>query len=74
MKKFLLFLIRFYQKVPGPWHASCRHIPTCSNYALEAIELYGPWKGSFLSLKRICRCQPFGTMGWDPVPKKEIDK
>ena len=71
MKNLLLRLISLYQKIPGPWHSSCRHIPTCSNYAKEAIEEHGIIKGLFLSLKRILRCNPFGTYGYDPVPKKE---
>lgn len=57
-----------YQKIPGPWHGMCRHIPTCSNYAIEAIEKYGCFKGLFLSFKRIIRCNPFGSKGYDPVP------
>ena len=74
MKKILLSIINIYQKIPGPWHASCRHIPTCSNYAKEAITEYGAIKGSFLSIKRILRCNPFGTYGYDPVPKKGVRK
>lgn len=46
----------------------CRHLPTCSEYALEAIELNGAWRGSWLALSRICRCHPYGTSGFDPVP------
>jgi uncharacterized protein len=46
----------------------CRHLPTCSEYALEAIERNGAWRGSWLSLSRICRCHPWGTDGIDPVP------
>lgn len=72
MKKILISIIKFYQKIPGSWHMSCRHIPTCSNYAIESIEIYGPIKGCFLAVKRILRCNPFGTHGYDPVPKKEI--
>lgn len=69
MKRILIFFIKIYQKIPGPWHNSCRHIPTCSNYAIEAISRYGSLKGSYLSIKRIIRCNPFGTYGYDPVPK-----
>lgn len=71
MKKFLIVLIRFYQKIPGPWHNACRHIPTCSNYAIEAIEIHGSLKGSFLAFKRILRCNPWGTSGYDPVERIE---
>ena len=70
MKKLLIGLIRIYQKIPGPWHNSCRHYPTCSNYAIEAIEEYGSIKGSFMAVKRILRCNPLGTSGYDPVKRK----
>lgn len=70
MKKILIFLIREYQKIPGPWHRACRFVPTCSNYAIEAINVYGSIKGSWLALKRIMRCNPFGGSGYDPVPRK----
>jgi uncharacterized protein len=46
----------------------CRHLPTCSEYALAAIDLNGPWRGSWLMLARICRCNPWGTSGFDPAP------
>jgi putative membrane protein insertion efficiency factor len=46
----------------------CRHLPTCSEYALEAIDRNGAWRGSWLVLSRICRCHPWGTHGYDPVP------
>lgn len=52
-------------------HFYCRHIPTCSQYAIEAITEYGVIKGSFLSIKRILKCNPFGTHGYDPIIKKE---
>lgn len=68
MRKLLIALIKLYQKIPGPWHNACRFYPTCSNYAIEAIELHGAFKGSFLALKRILRCNPFGKSGYDPVP------
>jgi hypothetical protein len=71
MKNFFLGLIKIYQYIPGPWHRACRHIPTCSNYAIEALKEHGLVKGSFLSIKRIFRCTPWGTCGYDPVPKKE---
>lgn len=70
MKKILINLIKLYQKIPGPWHYSCRHTPTCSQYAIEAIEYYGSYKGSIMAIKRILRCNPWGTYGYDPVIKK----
>ena len=71
MKYFLLGLIKVYQMIPGPWHNMCRHTPTCSNYAIEAISKYGALKGGFMSIKRILRCNPFGTSGYDPVDKED---
>ena len=68
MKKILLFIIKTYQKIPGTFHNMCRHIPKCSNYAIEAIETYGSFKGTILSIKRILKCNPWGTKGYDPVP------
>ena len=60
LKKMLLGAIRFYQRQISPClPPRCRFIPTCSQYALEAIEKYGPWKGGFLALKRFLRCNPF---------------
>jgi len=71
MKKILITLIKIYQKIPGNFHNSCRHIPTCSNYGIEAIERYGSFKGSVMTIKRILRCNPWGTKGYDPVPNNE---
>lgn len=71
MKKVLISIIKFYQKIPGSWHNNCRYTPTCSNYAIEAIETYGSLKGSFLMIKRILRCNPFCGHGYDPVPVKK---
>ena len=69
MKKFLLAAIRFYRRNISPLRKPCcRFIPTCSEYALEAVEKYGPWKGSWLALKRLLRCHPFCRGGYDPVP------
>lgn len=70
MKKILVLLVKFYQKnISGLKSApSCRFIPTCSQYAVEAIEKYGAVKGSWLALRRILRCHPFCKGGYDPVP------
>ena len=70
MKKLSIYIIKLYQKIPGNWHNSCRYYPTCSNYAIEAIEKYGFLKGWGLAIKRILRCNPLGSYGYDPVPKK----
>lgn len=63
-------IIKWYQKIPGPWHNSCRFIPTCSEYAIESLSTYGFFKGWLLAIKRILRCNPFGKSGYDPVPIK----
>ena len=68
MKKIMIKLIKIYQCIPGNFHYSCRFIPTCSNYAIEAIEIHGALKGGFLSVKRILRCNPWSKKsGHDPV-------
>ena len=69
MKRLLLAAIRCYRRRISPLRKPCcRYIPTCSEYALEAVEKYGPWKGSWLALKRLLRCHPFHKGGYDPVP------
>ena len=69
MKRFLLAMIRFYRKHISPAFPSCcRFSPTCSQYALEAIEKYGALKGGWLAFRRILRCNPFHKGGYDPVP------
>ncbi len=72
MKNILIKMIRLYQKIPGNFHNNCRFIPTCSNYAIEAITVHGSIKGTYLATKRILRCNPFGKAGYDPVPKKGV--
>ena len=71
MKRILIALVKFYQKYISPLTPpSCRYVPTCSQYALEALEKYGALKGGWLAVKRICRCHPFhkGHDFFDPVP------
>lgn len=73
MRRLLHWLIRFYQIAISPLLGPrCRYIPTCSQYALEAIQSYGAFHGTWLAGKRICRCHPWGGSGYDPVPKKAI--
>lgn len=70
MKTLLIALVRFYQYGISPFFTPhCRHVPTCSQYALEALQLHGALKGSWLALRRLGRCHPFGSSGYDPVPK-----
>jgi len=73
IKKVMIFLIRTYQTTLSPRfsHGSCRYTPTCSQYAIEAIEIHGIIKGTLLAIWRIMRCNPFCKGGWDPVPPKK---
>ena len=65
----LIALVRFYQLAISPHlPRSCRYEPTCSGYALEALQRYGLWKGCYLALRRILRCHPWGKGGYDPLP------
>ena len=64
-----ILLIKIYQKIISPVIGpQCRYTPTCSNYALEALKKYGVFKGTWLAVKRIARCHPWGGKGFDPVP------
>jgi uncharacterized protein len=72
MQSFLIALIRAYRYVLSPWiGGQCRFTPTCSLYAIQALELYGPWRGSWLTIRRLLRCHPFCPGGEDPVPGTE---
>lgn len=72
MKKPFIFLIRVYQLVISPLIGPrCRYYPTCSHYAIEAIQLHGPIKGCFLAARRVLRCHPGQPGGYDPVPGSE---
>jgi putative membrane protein insertion efficiency factor len=69
MTRILLILIQLYQKGISPLiGANCRYTPTCSEYAITAIKKFGPFKGTWLSFKRIISCNPWGGHGYDPVP------
>lgn len=70
MKKVLIRLIKLYRKYISPLkgRSTCIYVPTCSQYAIEALEKYGLVKGSYLAAKRILRCHPFHKGGYDPVP------
>lgn len=67
--RLLILPIRFYQRCISPMlPPACRFTPTCSQYAVEALQKYGPLKGLYLAVKRILRCHPWGGSGYDPVP------
>lgn len=72
MKKILIAMVRFYQKYISPLkgYSSCRFRPTCSQYAVEALQKYGALKGSWLAIRRLLKCHPLNGKGWtyDPVP------
>jgi len=68
MQKIALFLIKIYQSISKLTPKTCRFYPTCSEYTKQAIIKYGFLKGSWLGIKRICRCHPFNPGGYDPVP------
>jgi uncharacterized protein len=62
--------IHAYRWTLRPWVGwECRHLPTCSDYALDAIDCHGAWRGGWMTMARLCRCHPWGTHGCDPVPK-----
>ena len=67
----LILLIRVYQLIVSPMLGSnCRFMPTCSEYALESLKTYGLIKGTYLTIKRIGKCHPWGSNGYDPIPTK----
>ena len=71
LQRSLLALIRFYQRAMSPMMGdTCRFQPSCSDYAAEAIDRFGALKGSWLAVRRLSRCHPFGGSGYDPVPTK----
>jgi uncharacterized protein len=79
MRKILVYIailpIKLYQLVISPViPPSCRHVPTCSEYAIQALKIHGILKGSYLAIHRILRCHPWGTSGYDPVPPKKEKK
>lgn len=69
LSMMLIGLIKLYQVTLSPFIGrSCRYTPTCSNYGIEAIQKHGPFKGTWLTIKRVLSCNPWGGSGYDPVP------
>jgi uncharacterized protein len=72
MSQILITFVKLYQAIVSPYFPnSCRYTPTCSQYMIEAIQVWGFWKGFQLGLKRFSTCHPWGGHGFDPVPLKE---
>ena len=69
MKKVLIKLIKWYQRLPGNFHFACKYYPSCSNYMIEALEEYGTFTGLWLGFKRLLRCNSFAKGGYDPLKK-----
>ena len=67
----MLRVVRGYQHVFAYRSSPCRYLPSCSNYALDAIEAHGAGRGGWLAIRRITRCHPWGSSGWDPVPERK---
>ncbi|UZR27672.1 membrane protein insertion efficiency factor YidD [Methylococcus mesophilus] len=71
MQRLLIALIRLYQYLLSPWIGHhCRFFPTCSNYAIDAIERFGAMRGAYLTIRRLLKCHPWHHGGIDPVPEK----
>lgn len=68
VRRAVLGAIHLYQGLHAGRLSPCRFVPSCSQYAAEAVEMHGPWKGSWLALRRLSRCRPLGGRGFDPVP------
>ncbi len=72
MRTLLFAMLWVYKYCFSPWlPPACRFVPTCSDYAHEAVLRFGPWKGSLLAFARLCRCNPLFSGGYDPVPERE---
>jgi putative membrane protein insertion efficiency factor len=66
-------LVRGYRRLTAGRVSPCRFDPTCSTYALDALERHGAARGSWLTIRRLARCHPWGGMGWDPVPDRKAN-
>lgn len=74
MQRLLISLVMLYQRLPFRHLSHCRYLPTCSDYACDALKEWGALKGSALAVRRIVRCNPFSRSGYDPVPVRHLEK
>ena len=75
LTRLLIALVRFYQVAISPWTpAACRYTPTCSAYTIDALREHGSLRGSWLAVRRLARCHPWGGFGYDPVPAHPPDR
>ena len=72
MKYFIIGLLKTYQNIPGKFHSYCKHIPTCSEYGIIAVNRFGSIKGLYLTIKRILKCNPWTKQTIDLVPERKI--
>lgn len=72
MKKIVIKLIKLYQAIPFSSHGHCKFYPSCSNYAIDAYQNFNFFKATFLTIKRIIRCNPWNKGGYDPIVKEKI--
>lgn len=72
--RLILRMIRSYQRISATRPPRCRYVPTCSQYTAEAIGEHGSVRGTWLGVRRVCRCHPFGSHGYDPVPPRDVTK
>lgn len=71
LQRAIIVLVRGYQLAIAPWlRPSCRFLPSCSAYMVEAVQTHGALRGAFLGIRRVCRCHPFTKSGFDPVPPR----
>ena len=75
LRAIAILPLRFYKRFVSPLlPPACRYLPTCSDYAMEAVMTHGLFRGGWLAIKRICRCHPWGGSGYDPVPPQRRKK
>lgn len=71
MTSLVIKIIKWYQKIPLSSHQKCKYLPTCSNYAIGVFTEFGFFKGMYLTIKRILKCNPWSKGGYDPIPRKK---